>query len=455
MTEKTESSIVFNKSNLDALPFANTGKQISYYDTNPTNLSLRVSAKAKTFTVRKRVIGRGMVRITLGKYGEISIAQAALLAKKLLVKLVEGENPNQDKKKKNQIYSQNGIETLQWLFDCWKNDHIIANKGGAETTLKDVGMMEKYFAEREITTLKKNSDGEWEESMKVTLSDWRYRPFRSITRQEVLDRFEVLAKAKPSKRGKVLEPIKRSHQLYFKMASGAYNFIISRNELDINENFTNPFDVLTRQKKWKPSNVRTNFLDFRLPEFREWYLTAEAYKFGDKVVSDYMIFSLMQVARSDEAAPLEWKHVNFNLRTIKYVDTKNGETYDVPMTKLVYEILKRREKLSKNKIYVFEYDQNKLGHLENECTYHFENIGELSGKYISHHDLRRTWATAAQSLKQDKTVMDYCLKHKIKGVDAHYFMRNSDLILECLQTMEDFFIATSRKRIRKPKAAAK
>ena len=39
MTDKTPTRLAFNKTNLDAIPFAPQGKQVTYYDTNKTNLA--------------------------------------------------------------------------------------------------------------------------------------------------------------------------------------------------------------------------------------------------------------------------------------------------------------------------------------------------------------------------------------------------------------------------------
>lgn len=443
MTAKSETRIVFNKSNLDAIPFADSGKQTTYYDTNKTNLALRVGASSKTFIVYTRPKGStAPVRITLGKYGDITIKHASDLAAKELAKIADGHNPIEEKKQakiEQELAKTHDEETFKWMMDTYKAEHIVNYKGGSTGTLHNIATTMDYFDEKKVMTLKKNEDGTWTNDMEVVLSSWHERPFRSIKRQEVLDRFEILEKARPTRNQKVLAPISRTHQMSFKFASSAFNFIIARNELDVKEELRNPFDVMTTRKKWKKSKVRTRFVDFNRAEFGKWWKAVEEYDFYYGIVSDYMLFSLLQASRSIDSAPLQWKHVDLELDRITYVDTKNGEEYIFPMTKRVRTIIERRKKLNKDTVHVFDYPESKTQHIPQDCQHHFKIIGQKSGKLISHHDLRRTWATAALSLDMNERMIDYCLKHTINDVNAHYFVRNENKIRKAMQTVEDFF----------------
>lgn len=446
MTDKTPTRLPFNKTNLDAIPFADSGKQVTYYDTNKTNLALRVGATSKTFIVYTRPKGStAPVRISLGKYGVVTIKQASDLAAKELAKIADGRNPLEEKqqaKVEQQQAKEQQKETFQWMMDTYKDEQIIAHKGGSTSTLKNIATTLDYFDSKSVMTLKKNEDGTWSNDTEVHLSSWLERPFRSITRQEVLDRFEVLEKARPARNQKVLAPIVRTNQMSFKFASSAFNFIIARNELDVKEDLRNPFDVMSVRKKWKKTNKKTRFVDFERAEFPKWWKAVEAYDFEKGLVSDYLLCSLLQSGRSIDIAPLEWEHVDMEMKRINYVNTKNGLDYPFPMTKQVHEILERRFKQKKEgSLYVFDYAGSKTGHVPQDCQYHFKVIAEKSGKLVSHHDLRRTWATAARKLKIDKRTIDYCLKHVIGDVNEHYFVSFEDELREALQSVEDFFLS--------------
>ena len=449
MTDNTPTRLAFNKTNLDNIPFAPQGKQITYYDTNKTNLALRVGASSKTFIVYTRPKGStSPVRISLGKYGLVTIKQAADLAAKELAKIADGRNPVEEKQQakiEQQQVKESAKQTFQWLMNTYKNEHIIAYKGGAESTLKNIATALDYFDSKTVMTLKKNDDGSWSNDLEVQLSSWLERPFRSITRQEVLDRFEVFEKARPARNQKVLAPIVRTHQMSFKFASSAFNYIIASNELDVKEDLRNPFDILSVRKKWKKTAKRTRFVDFNKAEFGQWWKAVEEYDFENFLVSDYILCSLLHTGRSIDVAPLKWKDVDMELKKIHYLDTKNGEDFTLPMTKRIFAIMERRKKLNKDTVHVFDYADSKKGHVPQDCQHHFKNIGAKSGKLISHHDLRRTWATAARKLKIDERMIDYCLKHTINDVNAHYFVRNEPEILEALQMVEDFFLSTLLK----------
>jgi len=449
MTGTTQTRLPFNKANLDTLPFAESGKQTTYYDTNKTNLALRVGATSKTFIVYTRPKGStAPVRITLGKYGDITIKQASDLASKELAKIADGHNPKEEKKQakiQEALAKQSQIETFKWMMDTYKDEQITQYKGGSKSTLANIATAMDYFGEKTVMTLKKKEDGTWTNDIEVHLSSWHERPFRSITRQDVLDRFAIFERARPARNQKVLAPIARTHQMSFKFASSAYNFIIGRDELDVSENLRNPFDILSIRKKWTKTTKRTRFVDFEREEFSKWWKAVENYEFEQGLVSDYILCSLLQAGRSIDLAPLKWKNVDMELKRIHYINTKNGEDYIYPMTKRVYEIFKRRQKLNKDTVHVFDYEDSKHGHVTQDCQYHFKRIAEVSGKKVSHHDLRRTWATAARKLRMDERNIDYCLKHKRNDVNEHYFVRNESEILETLQAVEDFFLSVAKK----------
>lgn len=462
MTDKIQTRIPFNKTNLDAIPFATDGKQITYYDTNKSNLALRVGASSKTFIVYTRPKGSSKpIRITLGKYGDITIKHASDLATKELAKIAEGVNPIEEKKNKKQEQEQaqelakaNDEQTFEWMMTKYTEEHILGNgkKIGSSSTLANIKTTLDYFDEKTVMTLKQKADGTWENYMEVHLSSWLNRPFRSITRNDVLERFNVLEIARPARNQKVLQPIARTHQMSFKFASSAFNYIISNRELDIKENLRNPFDVMKVHNKWTKTEKRVGFVDFERAEFSKWWKAVEQYDYYKNLVSDYLLCSLLQAGRSIDLAPLQWKNVDMELKRIHYKNTKNNDDYTFPMSNLVFEIFQRRLKLNKDTVYVFEYPESKKGHIPQDCQHHFKVIAEISGKKITHHDLRRTWATAARKLKFDERNIDYCLKHKRNDINEHYFVRYESDILEILQTVEDFFIAVSKNELQQPVA---
>ena len=74
--KQANNRIPFTKTTIDALPFESKGVQKSYYDSNPTDLMLRVGEFSKTFYLLARIKGSKLVKVSLGKYGAITLTQA-------------------------------------------------------------------------------------------------------------------------------------------------------------------------------------------------------------------------------------------------------------------------------------------------------------------------------------------------------------------------------------------
>lgn len=430
----------FSAKSLAKIPLVPSGPQKTYYDTNFKGLALRVGAKTKTFILYKRVKGGAPVRITLGQYGPITLEDAKKYAMAQSVVLNSGINPLVEQKK----HVAEKEETVRTVFDYYFNERINKkddNKQGKKGTIKGINIMYKYFDERTVTTLK-FENGQWIKDKEVILPSILDRPFREITSKEIAQRFSVYEVACPSAlpKNKPLEPMKRTHQLSFKYANSAFTYYIGVKGLDSNETFRNPFVVLTITKKWKKTNVRKGFIDFKEEIALSWWNEVQNYKKGNSVVRDYIMFSLLQAGRSIEVASLTWDCVDLQKQEVTYKKTKNGLDYTFPLTKMAYEILKRRKEINIGEKYVFEYAGSDTGHVPQDAKTHFTKISEASGLPITHHDLRRTWATQARRCGFDPRALDYCLKHKRSDVGEHYFMDARDEIAEGLQTVENKFL---------------
>jgi integrase len=446
-TDEATNRFVFNKTNLDKIPFAEAGKQVFYYDTKTQGFGIRAGATTKTYILYARVKNGKPVRVSLGKHGVMTVDEAREEAIKQLNNLNQGNNPNERKKfikAEKDLENKKDIQTVQWLLNKYKTEQIEKKdkkgKGGSAGTLRSLADTILYFGKRNLTLLKQDKKTKiWSVDKEVELDDWLQRPFRSITTQEILERFKIYSVAKPA-RCKVLKPIGRTHQVAFRMLRSAYNHEIPRafhlNKEDI---IDNPLNILKTFGLWEESNKRKNFLDFDSLEFVNWWNAVKNYKYYDGLVSDYFLFSLVQGGRSIDIAPLKWEQIDFKKLVINYEFTKNDESYLFPITKFALEILERRKSLAGKSEYVFAYKLSDTKYVPQDCKHHFKMIGKTSGKLISHHDLRRTFGSAGRTCKLDDRILDYCLKHTINDVNVHYFMKEEPAIREGLQTIEDFF----------------
>lgn len=436
---------------IESFPLCEDGKQVTISDSILPGFAIRIGKTGKTFIVYKRVAHGAPKRITIGKYGQISLDEARKIAQKKLAELSSGVDPLVEiraKKLANQKAKEATTQTVKWLLEEYTKEHLEKNLGGKRGTLSGIKDCYRYFGEKEVTILKKSEtvEGQWVVDTSTTLPSWLDRPFRNISRQEILERFNTYEVSKPARVSKKtgLAPMVRTHQLCFKYLSSAYNFIIPRLELDIKEDFRNPLDVLTSYRKWKKTGKRTGMVEFRKEEFSLWWNSLNDYRKHNEVASDYILFSLLQAGRSIDIAYLKFSQIDFELEEINYGNTKNGEKYKFPLTKIAIDILNRRKQNAINE-YVFGYAESKTGHIPPDAKQHFNNIAKNSGKLISHHDLRRTWGTASTWLDINERIYNFLLKHKMNDVNEHYLMKNYDKIKSALQQVEDFFVKQARQ----------
>ena len=453
--------VKLTKAMIDALPLASDGKQVSVMDTELTGFGLRIGATSKTFIVYKRLPHGAPQRVSLGKYGALTVDQARKKAQEHLSAIVQGVDVNAQKKavkldkKKEEAAA---TETFEWLLDLYKTEHLIKYKGGSEGTLRSFKDTKNFMREREITLLQKGKDGKWKEDKKLLLSDWLSRPFREIKAKEVLERFDFYASAKPTRLiGGVLQPMCRTHQIAFKFAHASFNFIMPRLFEETGEELRNPFDILKTYKRWSEVNKRERHISLNdQDETGAWIEAVQKYRSVAPVPADFILFSLLQAARGIEVRELQWQDVNLKQRTVTYKKTKNGLTYTFPLSDEALSILERRkEENPKGVKWVWHYPKSKTGHIPNDAKHHFHEIAALGGKYVSSHDLKRTWATAANELNFDMSALNFLLKHKNNDVNEHYFIRSKERLLSMLQEVENLLFEKhtaylAKKKIQQP-----
>lgn len=431
------------KAIIDALPLASDSKQQTVMDTELKGFGLRIGATSKTFIVYKRLPHGAPQRVTLGKYGHLTVDQARKKAQEQLSALVQGVDVNAQKKavkiekKKEEAAAS---QTFEWLLDLYKEEHLIRYKGGSEGTLRSFRDTKKFMGAREITLLKQDKSGNWVEEGKLALSDWLARPFRDIKPREVLERHDFFARAKPQRLlGDVLQPMCRTHQIAFKFAQAAFNFYIPRAFEETGEELRNPFDILKTYKRWNEVNKRERHINVTdEDETGAWLEAVFQYRKVAPVPADFILFSLLQAARGIEVRTLKWSDVDLKNRDVMYWNTKNGGSYKFPLSDAAYEILMRRKESNPKDVeWVWHYEKSKTGRIPDDPKHHFHEIEALGGKYVSSHDLRRTWATAANEQAADMRGINYLLKHKTKDINDHYIVRYRPKILGILQTVEN------------------
>ena len=404
-----------------ALPLARTpdaakqghGSAASYTigDAEQPGLAIKVGLRLKVWQVAVRPLGAGPTKEKLGNWLEdfigrdqrtgeekifqLNVANARANARIRLAAMREGRKPGAEKREANRKRETENRETLRWLITKHQNEWM---KKGADGKPK------------------KNSLKGIETAL-IHVADWLDRPFREITPDMVLERFNQIS-AEKNKQGK---PKKTTANNVFRDLRTVFNNWLA---LRPDEGFRNPTEVLARKRhKMTP---RKNWINTRDEggQFVRWWRAVEAEE--NPTVRDYFKVTLLQGARETETARLEWSHLDFGARIVHYRETKNGEDYAFPMTPAVHAILLARQAdPQRHAKWVFPAARihragMPLNHISAPPADAIRRIAERADVKWAMHDLRRTYANTLMMLGVDGRERDYMLKHLVQGVSVHY-----------------------------------
>ena len=139
-----------------AQPITVDGKarQKLYLDTEIKGFGLCVGSQSKTFFVQRELRGK-TIRFTIGRYGVFTVEQARQEARQKLAQMARGENPNEEKRKKQ----AQGFTLAQ----AWELE---------ENTLKK--------AKRSQKTIDR-----YGHTVKLYLKSWINKPLTEISRADV------------------------------------------------------------------------------------------------------------------------------------------------------------------------------------------------------------------------------------------------------------------------------
>lgn len=362
-----------------------------YRDSAIVGFGLRVtSGGAKSFIVEKRINGK-VKRITLGRYGNLTVEQAKKEAMKVLGKVATGHDPIAEKKEKN-------IRSLS-LLDTF-NDYLKTRKDLKQTTISDYKRVIKWAFE-----------------------DWLSRPITDITKDMVENRHRERgkrSKARANNSMRVLRAIINHARNKFEDAKG--NPIV----------VTNPVERLSQNRAWFKIEKRQTLI--KSHQLSPWYQAT--LQLNNESTRDYIYFVLFTGLRRTEAAQLQWDQVDFGDLTFTLPDTKNGQAHTLPLSDYLESLLKRRHENRINN-FVFPSD-SKTGHLIDPQK-SLLRITNISGVSFTLHDLRRTFITIAEGLDIPAYALKQLLNHKDpRDVTAGYIISDVQRLRAPMQRITNY-----------------
>lgn len=375
--------------------------QVFYRDENLKGFALRVTSTGmKSFVVETRIDGK-VKRITLGKYGVITVEEARKQAKTLLGQIARGDNPIAEKK-------SNKIKLM--TLDSVLSDYLKARKDLKEFTVSD-----------------------YRNVLRQVMPDWLNKPLINITREMIAKRHAEYGITNSKARSNYAMRVLRA----------VFNFAVHEYQLENGQSIisVNPVEYLSHTRSWfRVDRKNTVIKSHQLAEWHNGLMKlAEQEDYPQAMMwRDYFLLILFTGLRRMEAASLPWKDIDFKARTFTVQDTKNREIHTLPMSDFLYELFLRRKQF-KTSEFVFPAP-SKTGHIM-EPRKAMLKVAELAGVTFTVHDLRRTFATTAESLDLPAYALKRLLNHKMThDVTAGYIMRDVERLRKPMQRITDYLI---------------
>lgn len=376
-------------------PALKAGKpaQEFYRDNALPGFGLRVtSGGAKAFIVETRVGGK-VKRVTLGKYGPLTVEQARKLAQQFLGKVAGGADPIEEEREHDLRAT-----TLRQIFE----DYLQTRKDLKPTTIHD-----------------------YTRHIEGSFGDWQTKRLTDISKDMVELRHRELGKRSPARANGAMRVLRAlfNHAMHKLEDRGGEPLLRA-----------NPVDRLRQNRAWYTVERRQTII--KPHQLAAWYAATQ--QLNQTVTRDYLIFLLFTGLRRSEGAALRWTDVDFADRTMRFPDTKNRTTHVLPIPDNLLELLQRR-RVDNEGPWVFPSPMHE-GHLK-EPREAVSRVATLSEVSFTLHDLRRTFITIAESLDIPAYALKRLLNHKDPNdVTAGYIISDVERLRAPMQKIADFML---------------
>lgn len=406
--------IKLTKTAIEALPLPEHGLRstFSFVDEKGKDISglqLRVtSTGTKTFCVFRRVANGKPERITLGKYPDMTPEQAKKRALSDVAKLANGQSVVA-MKKRNKLEAK----TLQGAFD----DYL------------------------ERRTLKPQTVFDINRCMKEVYPDWLDKSMTKITGDMVVQRHQRYGAERSEARA----------NLAFRYLRAVFNFAAAEYQDADGEPIikTNPAKKLSATKSWHRVERRQTVI--KPHELGAWVNAVLALPGAE--MRDYFMTVLLTGMRREEALKLTWSDVDLIGETIIIRDPKNHNDHTLPLSYYLLELFSRRKEAAQSREKERSEDDtltsdfvfaDNLGRKISNFRYAQAAVEKASGVSFCIHDLRRTFATVAESLDIPAYALKRLLNHA-NGADvtAGYIVANVERLRDPMQKITDYILKTA------------
>ncbi len=404
-TRGSHQTVRLTKKLVDALPPPAQG-QAFHRDADLPGFALRVTASGvKAFVVEKRVAGQ-VRRMTVGRYGELTVEQAREAARRLISHIVLGGNPRAERERE-----QKSALTLEQVFAAFQR----------------------------VRPLKARTLYEYQRLLEVAFADWKTRALATISKDMVAQRHLQLG----TQRGQAYA------NLAMRVLRSVFNFALAHYEDGTGRAIFehNPVVRLTRTRSWFPTRRRSSVIKGH--QLHAWAAAVSALRKEGAVVgltvADYLEFLLYSGLRRQEAAQLRWDQIDLEDRALIIPDPKNKVPHTLPLSCPLIAILERRQAARTN-AFVFP-GRGPTGYLV-EPKRQIEKVIAASSLHFTLHDLRRTFITAAEALDVPPYAIKRLVNHKMANdVTAGYIVSDLERLRAPMERVATFLEAALRGEV--------
>lgn len=373
-----------------------TGYAVHWDDELP-GFGVRVTnAGVIAFVVQKRINGRSH-RLTLGKFGILSPDMARKEAHKFLLAVATGGDPVADR----QRAKLEGF-TLKQALDLYLE--------GKKLRPATVANLDKIPA---------------------CLGDWLGKPLARITGDMVLNRHRLIGE----ERGEA------TANMVFRYFRTVWNYTkaVQKGATDSPVLGDCPTGRLSETDAWFGDKRRQRSI--RPHQLPAWAKAVET--LPNPLARDYLWFMLLTGCRVKEAHALTWRDVDLEDASVLLRDTKNHTDHRLPLPRQLLERLKARKAESFGDV-VFHTRSGKAA-VRTGFQFALKTVAEKSGIPFSPHDLRRTFASIAETVAVPTYTIKKLLNHS-GGADvtAGYVVLTVEGLREPIQRIADYMEAASR-----------
>ena len=370
--------------------------QLLMYDTEINGFGVRLNPKSIVFFVEKRLGGSAKKkRISIGPYPSFKVAEARKEAGLRIAELIKGID-----RKATTLARENYKLPL-------------------------IRLLAVYLAQRK---LRPSTAKRYEYCFREFLKDWINEPWTSLTSTMVKTRHTQISKTNGLGSGNYTF---RALSAVLNYGLGAY-----RDEDDQPLMKENPVLILSRTKSWNKLKARTNYI--QESDLKHWWWGIN--NLNNKDATDFFRLLILTGLRKNEALGLRWKDINFAARTLTVPYTKNGEAHVLPLTAFLIQLLENRKNSSEDE-FVFA-GTGKHGHWV-EVKRSLNQARKSTGLNFTCHDLRRSFATYADTLDISSNGLKRLLNHRSGGdvTFTHYLPTNVERLRAPMQKISQYVLS--------------